>query len=62
MLANVFCSLAYCEIYLAIAAVFAPGRFKLELYETTARDAEPAHDFFNLGFPKDSKGIRITVY
>jgi hypothetical protein len=36
MLANVFCSLAYCEIYLAIAAVFAPGRFKLELYETTA--------------------------
>ena len=61
MLINWFYSLAYCEIYLTIAAVFAPGGFKLENYQTTARDTWPAHDFFNPGFPSDSKGIRITI-
>ncbi len=54
-------SLAYCEIYLTLAAVFAPGRSKLENYETTARDTQPAHDFFNPGYPSDSKGIRVVV-
>lgn len=47
--------------YLTIAAIFAPGRFKLENYETTARDTQPAHDFFNPGFPSDSKGIRVAI-
>ena len=27
-------SLAYCELYLTLATVFAPGRFSFELYET----------------------------
>ena len=54
-------SLAYCELYLTLAALLAPGSPDLELYNTGRRDAEIAHDFFNPGFPGDSKGIRALV-
>lgn len=51
-------NLATAEIYLTLAMVF--RRFDVELYETTARDAEIAHDFFIPHGHKDSKGVRIV--
>ncbi|KAL8927557.1 MAG: hypothetical protein Q9208_002362 [Pyrenodesmia sp. 3 TL-2023] len=54
-------NLAYCELYLTLAAVFAPGRFKFELYETDITDVEVYHDFFNASQRVDSKGIRVKV-
>lgn len=53
--------LAYCEFYLTLAAVFAPGRFKLELFETDVSDVETKHDFMNTSPKLDSKGIRVTI-
>ena len=41
-------SIAYCELYLILAALFAPGRFRFELYEMDITDIETAHDFFLL--------------
>lgn len=54
-------SLAYCELYLTIAAVFAPGRFNFELFETSLDDIETVHDFFNACYSLDSKGLRVIV-
>lgn len=54
-------NLAYAEMYHTVAAIFAPGRFQFELFETDSSDVETAHDWFN-PFPKqDSKGIRLLV-
>lgn len=50
-------NLATAEIYLTIATVF--RRFDIELYETTARDAEVAHDYFIPHGHQDSKGVRV---
>lgn len=50
-------NLATAEIYLTLAMVF--RRFDMELYETTEKDAEIAHDFFIPHCPVDSKGVRI---
>jgi cytochrome P450 len=50
-------NLANAEIYLTLATVF--RRFDMELYETTARDAEVAHDFFIPHGHADSKGVRV---
>lgn len=50
-------NLAWCELYLGMAAVF--RNFKFELYETDYSDVEVKHDFW-LPSPKlDSKGIRV---
>ena len=54
-------NLAYCELYLTLAAVFAPGRFKLELFDTDISDVETTHDFVNTSPKLDSKGIRVTI-
>ena len=54
-------SLAYCELYLTLAAIFAPGRFRLELFETDASDVETPHDFVNPCHRLDSKGIRVLI-
>ena len=54
-------NLAYAEFYLALAAVFAPGRFEWELYETDVTDVELKHDFMNTCPRMDSKGIRAVV-
>ena len=54
-------NLAYAELYLALAAVFAPGRFKWELHETDITDVETKHDFMNTSPRLDSKGIRVLV-
>lgn len=55
-------SLAYCELYLTVAAIFAPGRFRFELFETDVTDVEIAHDFFNPCYRFDSKGLRVVVH
>lgn len=50
-------SLAYAELYLALAGVF--RNFKFNLHETDESDVRLAHDFF-LSSPKlDSKGVRV---
>ena len=51
-------NLANAELYLTLATVF--RRFDMELYETTARDAEIAHDFFIPHGHADSKGVRVV--
>ncbi len=59
--ADMALSLAYCELYLTLAALFAPGRFEFELVDTDVRDVEVAHDFFNASQSVRSKGIRVIV-
>lgn len=54
-------SLANCEIYLALFAVFGRESYKLKLFETNWSDIEPAHDFFNPSARLGSKGVRIVV-
>lgn len=51
-------NLATAEIFLTLATVF--RRFDMELYETTARDAEVAHDFFIPHGHQDSKGVQVV--
>lgn len=54
-------NLAYAEIYLTVAAIFTPGRFRFELFETDASDVETVHDWFN-PFPRqNSKGVRLLI-
>ncbi|KAF6224986.1 hypothetical protein HO133_010181 [Letharia lupina] len=55
-------NLAYCELYLTLAAIFAPNRFRFELYETDVTDVEIAHDFFNPCYRANSKGMRVVVH
>ncbi|KAF4776013.1 hypothetical protein HER10_EVM0002755 [Colletotrichum scovillei] len=52
-------NLAYAELYLTVATIF--SRFDFELYQTTRRDVELAHDFFVGMPPLDSQGIRARV-
>ncbi|KAL9015525.1 MAG: hypothetical protein Q9185_007080 [Variospora sp. 1 TL-2023] len=54
-------NLGYCELYLTLAAIFAPGRFNFELYKTDVSDVEIHHDFFNAGHRVESKGIRVKI-
>ncbi|KAL8836577.1 MAG: hypothetical protein Q9176_006214 [Flavoplaca citrina] len=54
-------NMAYAEFYLGITAVWAPGRFEWELFETGERDVETAHDFVNTSPWLGSKGIRVRV-
>ncbi|KAL6714742.1 hypothetical protein ACLMJK_008167 [Lecanora helva] len=54
-------NLAYAELYLTLAAVFAPGQPKLKLFETDLSDVELKHDFLNTSPRLDSKGIRVTI-
>ena len=53
-------NMAYAELYLGLAAVWAPGRFQWELFETDVSDVETVHDFLNTSPRLDSKGIRVT--
>jgi len=54
-------NLAYAELYMTLAAVFWPGRFELELFETDQSDVETVHDFFNTSPRLDSKGMRVLI-
>jgi cytochrome P450 len=52
-------SLAWAELYLALAVIF--RRFTFELYETDVSDFDIKYDFF-IPTPKlDSKGLRVKV-
>ncbi|KAH8896133.1 putative cytochrome P450 [Thozetella sp. PMI_491] len=54
-------SLAYAEIYLAVAVIFRPGAPTLSLFETDETDVIPIHDYF-LAMPKlETKGMRVKV-
>lgn len=50
-------SLAFCELYLVLAAVF--RHFRFELYQTDESDVIVAHDFLVPAPKLDSKGIRV---
>lgn len=50
-------NLATAEIYLTVATVI--RRFDLELFKTSARDAEVASDFFIPHGHRDSNGVRV---
>ena len=54
-------NLANAQSYLALAAVFAPARFRLELFETDISDLETKHDFWNTSPRLGSEGILIVV-
>jgi len=54
-------NLAYAELYMTLAAVFWPGRFEFELFETDQSDVETVHDFFNTSPRLDSKGMRVLI-
>ena len=53
--------LAYAELYLTLAAVFAPGNLTFELFQTDISDVETEHDFVNTSPRLDSKGIRVVI-
>jgi hypothetical protein len=57
--ANVHHSLAYAELYLALAGVF--RRFDFELFETTIDDVKIERDAFVAGAKVGSKGVRVRV-
>ena len=54
-------NLAYAELYLTLAAMFVPGRFNFNWFETDISDVETKHDFLNTSPRLDSKGIRVTI-
>lgn len=54
-------SLAYCELYLTLAAVFAPGLFEWSIFETSIEDVDTEHDLFT-PFPRlPLRGMRMLV-
>jgi hypothetical protein len=52
-------SLAYAEIYIALATVF--GRFAFEPFETTKEDVEMVHITQVPYAKRSSKGVRMLV-
>lgn len=54
-----FNSLAYTELYFAIAMIF--RKLELELFDTTREDVEVVHDFFMGTAKSGSKGVRARV-
>ena len=58
-LSSCFFSLAFAELYIAIAMVFT--RFEFELFETDESDVKMEHAYL-VPYPKwDSKGIRVKI-
>jgi hypothetical protein len=54
-------SLAYCDLYLALAAVALRVYPKMQLYETTEEDVKYDHDLF-VPMPRDDgKCVRVTI-
>lgn len=54
-------SLAYCELYLALAALVLRVFPRMKLYETTVTDVMYDHDLFVPMVKKGSKGVRVTI-
>lgn len=52
-------NLAWCELYLGMAAMF--RNFRFELYDTDVTDAQVAHDFWLPSAKLDTKGIRVKI-
>ncbi len=52
---------AYAEMRLAIAFLFRPGGFEMELFETKLEDIIAVHDLLVPRPPPNSKGLRILV-
>jgi hypothetical protein len=60
-IANLYCSLAMAELYIATALVFGPRGPHLQLFETDATSVDFVRDFV-MGFPvPTSKGVRVIV-
>lgn len=53
-------SLAYSELYTAIAALFSTPDFTMSLYQTTEIDILQAHDFFS-PFPVTDTGVQVLI-
>lgn len=54
-------SIAYAELYLALAVMFRPEGPQLSPYETDESDVIPVHDFFLAVSKLDTKGMRVRV-
>lgn len=54
-------SLAFCELYLLLAAITLRVLPKMHLYETTELDVKYDHDMFIPCTYDDSKGVRVTI-
>lgn len=54
-------NLAWAEMYLAMAAVFAPGRFEFELFETGVEDVRVVRDYLVPFAREESLGVRVLV-
>lgn len=57
-------NLAYAELFLTIAALFAPlmdGALDMELWKTEYSDIEVVHDFFNPSARLESPGVRVIL-
>ena len=60
MLADVIVSLAYAEMYLALAVLF--KRLSFELYDTTReRGIDLSRDYFVGETKKESPGVRVKI-
>ncbi|KAL8649553.1 MAG: hypothetical protein Q9226_005529, partial [Calogaya cf. arnoldii] len=53
--------MAYAELYLVMAAIWAPAGFKWELFGTDLSVVETIHNFLNTSPSLDSKGTRVKV-
>jgi cytochrome P450 len=55
--------LAYAELYIVLGALFGPGGVGccMRLFETSVKDVECAHDFFNPSPRLESKGVRVML-
>lgn len=52
-------SLAYAEMYLTCATIY--RHFNFELYETTYKAVEMAHDFFVAAPEKARRGVKVKI-
>lgn len=56
-----FDSLAYCEIYVGLAALVLRVLPKMKLFETTVKDVQWDYDMIIPMPSRDSKGMRVTI-
>lgn len=61
MCANLYRRLAYCELYLATAALVLRVFPRMQLYETTVDDVKYDFDLFIPMVKKSSSGVRVTM-
>lgn len=61
MLISMTISLAYCNLYVAMAALAVRVLPRTKLFQTTVEDVAYDHDVF-VGVPRrESKGVRVVV-